>query len=220
MSSERVGVQAIIKKVSPKAIYTHCSSHCLNLVIGTSCNLPEIRNTLDRMKCTVNFFIFSPKREKLLDEVMTSHSHPVGRRKALIDVCRTRWAARHDAYSHFYQAYSWIVTSFEVIAFGAHQDLYSEDVTLGWEPKYKAEANSLLISITSFEFIVTFLTVYNFLSHWKASQSSCKVHPWTSLKHLTTSKHSTGISESKLTNLRGPLLLYISRLSALQSLLE
>lgn len=31
MSSERVGVQAHIKKVSPLAVYTHCSGHCLNL---------------------------------------------------------------------------------------------------------------------------------------------------------------------------------------------
>ena len=32
MSSARVGVQAIIRRESPLAVYTHCSSHCLNLV--------------------------------------------------------------------------------------------------------------------------------------------------------------------------------------------
>jgi hypothetical protein len=71
----------------------------------------------------------------------------------------------HGAYSHFYVAYSWIVKSFEVIAFGAYKDVYSKDVTSGWEAKYKAEVNSLLNAITNFEFIVVFLTVYNFLSH-------------------------------------------------------
>lgn len=41
MSSECVGVQACIK-VSPLAVYTHCSGHCLNLVISHSCALPSV----------------------------------------------------------------------------------------------------------------------------------------------------------------------------------
>ncbi|ELU08068.1 hypothetical protein CAPTEDRAFT_213403 [Capitella teleta] len=145
------------------AIYTHCSGHCLNLVIGTFCSLPEIRNTLERMKAAVNFFLYSHKCENVLNKVMALNSHPLKKRMALIDVCRTRWAACHRAYSHFYVAYTWIVKSFEVIAFGAYKDVYNNNVTSGWEAKYKAEANRLLNAITNFEFIVVF-TVYKFLS--------------------------------------------------------
>ena len=43
MSSENVGVQALIKKDAPKAVFTHCSGHCLNLVIGHSCSIPVVR---------------------------------------------------------------------------------------------------------------------------------------------------------------------------------
>ena len=48
MSSEQVGVQAYIKQVSPVAVYTHCSGHCLNLVISHSCTVPSVRNVLDQ----------------------------------------------------------------------------------------------------------------------------------------------------------------------------
>ena len=49
MSSERVGVQAYIKRISPLVVYTHCSGHCLNLVISHSCTVPSVQNVLDRM---------------------------------------------------------------------------------------------------------------------------------------------------------------------------
>ena len=43
MSSDNVGVQRRIRERSPKAVYVHCSSHCLNLVISHSRALPQIR---------------------------------------------------------------------------------------------------------------------------------------------------------------------------------
>ena len=165
MSSEAVGVQALIRQDAPKAVYTHCSGHCLNLVIAHSCRLPVVSNTLDKMKATVMFFTNSPKREHLLAEVATKGGHPLGLRKPLIDVCRTRWAARHDAYSHFYSSFIYIVKALEVIALGLHKEDYSSDVTTGWEGKYRPEANGLLSGLVKFDFIVTFLTVYQMLSH-------------------------------------------------------
>jgi hypothetical protein len=166
MSSENVGVQALIRRDAPKAVYTHCSGHCLNLVIAHSCALPVVRNTLDKMKSTVLFFTKSPKRECLLVEVATKGAHPMGLRKPLIDLCRTRWAARHDAYSHFYNAFVFIVKALEVIALGLHTEDYSTEVTTGWQGTYKAEASGLLSGLEKFDFIITFLlTVYQFLSH-------------------------------------------------------
>ena len=68
----------------------HCSGHCLNLVIASSCALPVVHNTLDKMKSTVNFLINSFKRENLLMEVAKKEAHPMDKRKVLIDMCRTR----------------------------------------------------------------------------------------------------------------------------------
>ena len=89
----------------------------------------------------------------------------MGLRQPLIDVCRTRWAARHDAYSHFYTSFTHIVKALEVIGLRLHLEDYSEDVTTGWDGKYRTEASGLLSGVVKFEFIVTFLTVYQTLSH-------------------------------------------------------
>lgn len=56
MSSGRVGVQARIRDHSPLATYIHCSGHCLNLVISSSCTLPEVRNVLNRLQQCCRFF--------------------------------------------------------------------------------------------------------------------------------------------------------------------
>ena len=39
----------------------------------------------------------------LLQSIITKAIPEASRRKGLIDMCRTRWAARHTAYTHFYQ---------------------------------------------------------------------------------------------------------------------
>ena len=84
MASKRVGVQARIREKSPLATYTHCSGHCLNLVISHSCALPVVRNVLDRVKATC-LFLNSPKHNELIIEVVTGNVIELGRRKPLID---------------------------------------------------------------------------------------------------------------------------------------
>ena len=44
MSSQTVGVQALIRQSAPLALYTHCRSHVLNLSIASACKIPEVRN--------------------------------------------------------------------------------------------------------------------------------------------------------------------------------
>ncbi len=52
MSSNIAGVQAMIKEVSPLALYTHCYSHCLNLSIAASCGIQEVKSMIALiMKC-------------------------------------------------------------------------------------------------------------------------------------------------------------------------
>ena len=166
MSSERVGVQARIRERSPLATYTHCSGHCLNLVISHSCGLPIVRNVLDKVKATSLFFLKSPKRNGLLIEVVTKNVIEMGRRKPLIDLCKTRWAERHSAFQHFYQSYKFLVIALEAIGLGLHGSELSNDFKdITWDVDSKSQANSLLHALTDFEFIVVFLVAYQFLSH-------------------------------------------------------
>ena len=166
MCSDRTGVQSHIRKESPLAIYTHRSGHCLNLVISHSSRLPAKRNVLDRMKAVCQFYLNSPKRNELLSEIVTKSVGDTCIRKPLIDLCRTCWAERHSAYQHFYQCYTFIIKSLEVISLGLHCNELSQNfVNAFWDTRSKSTATSLLHSILDFEFIVVFMIAYQFLSH-------------------------------------------------------
>ena len=147
-------------------MYTHCSGHCLNLVISHSSSLPIIRNVLDKTKAICFYFLKSPKRNELLLEIVSKSLVESNKRKPLIDMCKTRWAERHSAYQHFYQCYVFIVKSLEVIGMGLHKSELSDNFAdASWDHDSKCTAISLLHGLTDFEFIVVFLTAYHFLSH-------------------------------------------------------
>jgi len=59
MSGCRKGVQlqAVIMEKNPLALYTHCSSHVLNLVIVKSCSLPQVKNTFGVVQKTDNYHL-------------------------------------------------------------------------------------------------------------------------------------------------------------------
>ena len=84
------------------------------------------------------------------------------KRKPLLDLCKTRWAERHHAYQHFYQAFVFIVETLELIGYKRHLDKYG-DLYGDWDAANTSEAQQ--ISITTFEFIIVFLTIYQYLSH-------------------------------------------------------
>ena len=85
MSSENVGLQARIKEISPLATYSHCSNHQLNLVISHSCVLPEVRNVIDRLQHCCRFFLASPKRNGLLELIVSNKTVEKSNRKVLLD---------------------------------------------------------------------------------------------------------------------------------------
>ena len=60
-----------------------------------------------------------------------------------------------------------MVKTLEIIVHGLHHDCgYNPDLLIGtWYTDSKSRASSLLENLTKFDFILTFLTVYNFLSH-------------------------------------------------------
>ena len=125
-----------------------------------------MKNVVDRMKATCLFFLNSPKKNGLLCEIVLSNVSEPSRRKPLIDLCKTRWAERHTVYQHFYQAFKFIVIAFEAIALGLHRDDLGEDYSaFTWNSDSKTTANSLLHAITTFEFIISFLISYQYLSH-------------------------------------------------------
>ena len=62
-----------IMKDYPNAVYTHCSSHFLNLCIVNSAKESDVRNVIDVAGSAARFFSNSPKRqlafEKCIDDL-------------------------------------------------------------------------------------------------------------------------------------------------------
>lgn len=109
MSSEKAGVQAKIKEISLRALYTHCYSHCLNLSIAASCGVQDVRNLISLVNESHLFLSNSPKRQKMfeltLKEFLPSSSH-----SKLPGLCKTRWVERHTCFEVFLEMYEPFVT--------------------------------------------------------------------------------------------------------------
>jgi hypothetical protein len=69
MSGIHNGVQAIIKNEFPKAVFVHCSSHRLNLVINDLNKLQHVQNCAGSIRSIIKFFRLSPKRRKIIEKI-------------------------------------------------------------------------------------------------------------------------------------------------------
>lgn len=138
MSGQYKGVQAIIKKKYPKAIYVHCSAHSLNLAVSTASGIQPIRNCLGVIE---KYYIFlnTPKRKNVLFTcIENSNENP--KVKTLKRLCATRWVQRYDAVSDFIELFSFVVESLQNIT--------------NWNDFTATEANILLKAIDS-EFLIS-----------------------------------------------------------------
>ena len=111
-------------------------------------------------------FKSSPKRENLLIHMVEQKRFSEERKKALIDVCQTRWSERERdvSYECFYLALPFIVETFEVINC-SHTELdeFEEIYIKGWDAKSKVEATQFLNSLTKFEFVIGMIALYRLL---------------------------------------------------------
>ena len=80
------GFSVHICKINSKAIYTHCHSHRLNLVIGASCNIKWIRNAFSEIIEVSYFFKFSESEQKMLINSIIKHAPASQEKGYLISV--------------------------------------------------------------------------------------------------------------------------------------
>ena len=95
------GLAALILKGNPKALYTHCASHRLILVIFSSCNIVSIRNLMSTVKGVTSFFKFLPIRADHLETFILSKEEDKKVKTKLLDPSRTNWVARIDGLDLF-----------------------------------------------------------------------------------------------------------------------
>ena len=68
MAGRAKGVAARIQNQYPKAIYTHCTAHHLNLCIAKCCSIQEISNIMDVADSVVRFFKYSLNCQRYFEE--------------------------------------------------------------------------------------------------------------------------------------------------------
>ena len=143
------GIQAWIKVKQPKAVYTHCSGHALNLSFVGSCSIPSVRNCIDSIKNLTIRVKYSTKREGLLKAITSQVTHPTSW-SPRFNVCITRWVENIDGWECFTHADPILVKMCEIIRYGGSDFLPYCD---GWTADYKKNALAHLKCQESFEFI-------------------------------------------------------------------
>ena len=92
MSGESAGVQAILRVKYTNAIYVHCASHRLNLVLNTVCeNVTEVKDFFELLN-ELPTFMSGSKRHKIFLDIQKKLGH--GKVKELVHPSPTRWLSR------------------------------------------------------------------------------------------------------------------------------
>ena len=154
MSSEKVGVQRRIREESPRALYSHCKSHILNLSIAGACKDPNIRNMVDTINEVYLFYSSSPKRQSFLENILEENSE--SRKRKLPGLCKTRWVERHTCFESFYELYPYIIMCLQQIA-------QPEDDSWSWDKDNKIRAQGLETRMRSSSHIIAFFVAKNTL---------------------------------------------------------
>ena len=141
MSGATKGVAARILEKCPKAQFTHCAAHRLNLCVVKCCTIHEVSNAMDCADGGVWFFNNSRKRQLFFETCVQDerHANPqFEQRTKLKELCRTRWVERHDAFEVFVHLYKPLIVCLETIASSPAAE---------WNRQTRQDANSLLHSL-------------------------------------------------------------------------
>ena len=107
MSSKTKGASGCLLTKNPKALYVHCSSHRLNLVVAKACQIPTIVQMLGRAQRIANFFR-PPQRAQLLKKKIAE----IGlKRRKLVSPSTTRWVERISSLDSLVEAFEAVVAT-------------------------------------------------------------------------------------------------------------
>lgn len=140
MAGKANGVQAAIREKYPTALYTHCASHCLNLVLCAACSVADIRHCFGTVKETAKFFRKSASRSNVL-RAKIADVRSESRRKRLLGLCETRWVEKHDALLSFVSLFDCVIAALV-------------EIELNGSSENAAQANNMISALLSPSFIV------------------------------------------------------------------
>ena len=92
MAGTNRGVPAKMQQIDPRAVFTHCYGHAINLSVNdTIKGSPTMKDCLDMCFELVKLIKFSPKREAILTRIKeeTGSESP-----SVQTICSTRWTVQ------------------------------------------------------------------------------------------------------------------------------
>ena len=146
MSGKLNGLAALLLKKNPKALYTHCASHRLNLAICSSCDIVSVRNIICTVKDGTYFFKLSPIKADHLEKIILSKEEAKKVKTKLLDPSRKRWVARIDGLDLFEDKFVLIVNTLEFFCLNPETKVNRNTVS---------RSQALLYHLSNFRFIVT-----------------------------------------------------------------
>ena len=168
MSSDKAGVKAKIKEVSPMALYTHCYSHSLNLSIAASCQVQEVKNLIDIINEAHLLLSNSPKRQSMFELTITKLL-PSSTHSKLPGLCKTHWVERHTCFEVFLELYKPLITFLDaILSPREYPELVSSCGSWNWDSETRIKAQGLKSSLSSFVTIATFIITKTVLDEAKS----------------------------------------------------
>lgn len=87
-------MQQKIQELQPQAIFTHCHSHALNLVVVHGCSdVPIVRNTMTMIEKIAVLFSASATKKKMLQDHIFQEQRSEGTRGGIL-LMSIRWRSR------------------------------------------------------------------------------------------------------------------------------
>ena len=189
MAGKFSGLASRILQINDLALYTHCASHRLNLAVAAAaaCNFKPINNVMESVRTIAAFFNKSPKRQRLLEQMLKKHLPKYNRNK-LINPCRTRWVLRIDAMERFIEMFVPLYHTLTTMR---------DNKDCRWEDSAGEAARHTLI-LQHFDFITTLVTTAMLLGYTR----SATVQPQSSHLDVTESVSQVNIMMKSLQTAR------------------
>ena len=140
MSGSKSGVAKRIQDLEPRAVYTHCYGHSLNLAASDTMKSSELmRNALETTHEITKLIKYSPRRDGIFHELKESHA--TNSTPGIRVLCPTRWTVRADSLAS-------IINNFEVL-----QSTWISALQVTRDTEVKARIQGVSAQMKSFQFL-------------------------------------------------------------------
>ncbi len=115
VSGAKSGVAKRIQEEEPRAVYTHCYGHSINLAVCDAVKQSRpIKSALEMTHEITKLIKYSPRREGIFQELKSANEVATGSHTTGVRVlCPTRWTVRADSLASIISNYGVLQTTWE-----------------------------------------------------------------------------------------------------------